>query len=90
MTSSDWKVCPRCQAHIVNGGVKFSHRPDLTYTPEYLSQKVCQWAYAADERAGTLSPLSTKPLNCINPAYNSSKTYRSPLDDVPSLSDAQS
>lgn len=82
-TTPDWKVCPRCQAHIVNGGVKFSCRPDLTHTPEYLSQKVCQWAYAADARSGSVPPLSTKPRDCINPSYNSSKTYPSPLDDVP-------
>lgn len=84
---TDWKVCPRCGVHIVNGGVRFSFKPDKIQPQSELSKKVCQWALAADIRDGTVGEGSTHPLNCINPSYDSTKDYGSPLDDAPDLTD---
>lgn len=79
-----WLMCPRCGVRISGGNVYFTHRPNPPSTGDVLARKVCQWAYAADLRQGTISEGTPRARGCINPVYDINTSYEG-YDTLPIL-----
>ena len=83
-------TCPRCGVCIADGNVYFAYRPTTPSDGKTLARKVCQWAYASDAKEGRISASSSsRPLDCINPVYDSSASYgpfdTSGIPDFPAI-----
>lgn len=65
------------------GGVAYPSRKGTPQTPEWVCQKVCQFAHRQDGVPG-----STHPTGCINPHYNSLVDY-GPFDSRSDQLDAE-